>query len=445
MFLSTIVGLIWLFSARTPLIAQPPDGRHVVIISIDGLKAATYTAPGPSKVPTLRRLASQGAFASGVVGVTPTVTYPSHTTLLTGVPPAVHGIYNNRVLDPEETSNGSWYWYARDIRVPTLTGAVKSLGLTTAAVNWPVTVGADVDLLVPEYAGVTRHPVWLELLRALSSPRHLLENYESHTHALSWPMTDDDRAGIAEWIWRTYRPHLLLLHIFETDDAQHEYGPDSPEALDAIERADARVGRLVSAIEATGLQDRTDVVVVSDHGFLPIRQQLNPNAAFRRAGLLDVDGAGRIRSWDAYFYTAGGSGFVMLSRPGDVALRDRVDRVLRGLADDPANGILTIWSADDLHRRGADPRASFGIDMRDGFYTGAGHDALLTTPTSKGGHGFASERAALHASLIMTGPDVTTRGDLGVVRMTQIGPTIASWFDVALSPKADEPLAIRGR
>ena len=93
-----------------------------------------------------------------MLGVTPTVTYPSHTTMITGVLPGVHGIYNDRILDPEELLNGSWYWYARAIKVPTLHSVVKARGLTAAAVSWPATVGADIDYLVPEFGGVTRHP-----------------------------------------------------------------------------------------------------------------------------------------------------------------------------------------------------------------------------------------------------------------------------------------------
>lgn len=60
---------------------------------------------------------------------------------------------------------------------------------------------------------------------------------------------------------------------------------------------------------------------------------------------------------------------------------------------------------------------------------------------SKGGHGFGPTRRDLHASLVMQGPDVPNTGNLGLVRMTQIGPTIASWFEVSLSPKADSPIA----
>ena len=110
------------------------------MICIDGLKPSVYTEPGPAKVPTLRRLAREGAYAEGVTGVLPTVTFPSHTTLITGVPPAVHGIYMNQPLDPEGRNGGASYWFARDIQVPTLPGVFKARGLTTAAVHWPATV-----------------------------------------------------------------------------------------------------------------------------------------------------------------------------------------------------------------------------------------------------------------------------------------------------------------
>src|SRR5690349_19646754 len=93
------VGLAVLAGSVPIAQVKPAEQRHVVIISIDGLKPETYTKPGPSKVPTLRRLAKEGVFAEGVIGVTPTVTYPSHTTMITGVLPAVHGIPMNTIVD----------------------------------------------------------------------------------------------------------------------------------------------------------------------------------------------------------------------------------------------------------------------------------------------------------------------------------------------------------
>ena len=86
-----------------------------------------------------------------VTGVTPTVTYPSHTTLVTGVAPAVHGILNNTPFDPLGENAGGWYWYADDIKVPTLWDVAGDAGLVTANVDWPVTVGARIRHNIVQY------------------------------------------------------------------------------------------------------------------------------------------------------------------------------------------------------------------------------------------------------------------------------------------------------
>jgi predicted AlkP superfamily pyrophosphatase or phosphodiesterase len=67
------------------------------------------------KIPHLRALLARGAHATGVIGVVPTVTYPSHTTLVTGAAPARHGIYSNNSFDPFNRNQGGWYWFASDI------------------------------------------------------------------------------------------------------------------------------------------------------------------------------------------------------------------------------------------------------------------------------------------------------------------------------------------
>ena len=121
--------------------APPPV---VLMISIDGLRPDYVTAADKHglKIPALRRFVSEGAFAEGVLGVIPTVTYPSHTTLITGVWPAKHGIFSNTIFDPLRTGQSAWYWYAEDIRVPTLWDAAASAGWTSAAIHWPASVGA---------------------------------------------------------------------------------------------------------------------------------------------------------------------------------------------------------------------------------------------------------------------------------------------------------------
>src|SRR4029077_9449114 len=92
----------------------------LLLISLDGmhpdyvLKANEHGL----KIPHLRRVLADGVHATGVRGVLPTVTYPSHTTILTGVWPSKHGIYSNLVTDPFSKNLDGWYWYAEDIHVP---------------------------------------------------------------------------------------------------------------------------------------------------------------------------------------------------------------------------------------------------------------------------------------------------------------------------------------
>ena len=419
--------------------AQEPD--RVVLISVDGLMPATYTEPSAARIPNLRRLKTEGTSAAGVIGVLPSNTFPAHTTLVSGVGPAVHGIVDNAILDPEGRSRGGWYWYAGDVKVPTLLTAGEAAGRRVAAINWPVTVGLDVSLLIPDIVR-SGHPESLALLRALSSPELFDAAARARGGAVTWPLTDADWTAMARFALESRDADLVALHLLAVDGSQHTRGAGSAEARRAIESVDAHVGTILESIERSERADRTYVVVVSDHGFSNLEGALQPNALFRQEGLIEVNAAGRVTEWQAYFHASGGSGFVYLKDPNDAALRRRVGALLAGLTEDPAYGIASLWTADDLAARQAHPEAAFGIGMRPGWYALGGSDVLTPAAPSAGGHGFPPEYPDLHASLIIRGPGVTAARDLGIVRMTQIGPTLARLLGVRLGPDADEPLDV---
>src|ERR1700742_2136749 len=148
----------------------------LVVISVDGLRPdyVTQADAHGAKIPNLRRFLKEGTYAEGVQGVVPTVTYPSHTTLMTGVWPAKHGIYANTTFDPLQKNFQGWYWYAEDIRVPTLWEAAAKAGRTTASIQWPVTVGAHIDWVIPEFWRANT-PEDAKLLRAVSTPGLIAE------------------------------------------------------------------------------------------------------------------------------------------------------------------------------------------------------------------------------------------------------------------------------
>jgi predicted AlkP superfamily pyrophosphatase or phosphodiesterase len=125
-------------------------GPQLLIISVDGLDYR-YLRDADKlglQIPSLRRLLREGEVFDGIEGVMPTVTWPSHTTIISGVAPFDHGILNNRRPKAE---GGDYYWDVSLLRVKTLWHAARDAGLKTAAITWPVTVGATIDFNLPEY------------------------------------------------------------------------------------------------------------------------------------------------------------------------------------------------------------------------------------------------------------------------------------------------------
>ena len=171
--LSRMVGVLCLVASLGCGAVVPRDGPAaplLVMISVDGLRPDYVTAAEAhgAKVPNLQRFMKEGAYAEGVIGVVPTVTYPSHTTLVTGVWPVKHGIWANTTFDPVQKNYQGWYWYTEDITAPTLWDAAAQAGRTTASIQWPVTVGANITWNIPEVwrAGTTEDA---KLIRALST------------------------------------------------------------------------------------------------------------------------------------------------------------------------------------------------------------------------------------------------------------------------------------
>jgi predicted AlkP superfamily pyrophosphatase or phosphodiesterase len=435
----------------------------VLMISIDGLKPEYITQADAHgmKLPYLRTLVRDGAYADGVVGIWPTVTYPSHTTLITGVWPVEHGIYNNLEFDPQQHYSGAWNWYAPLIRVPTLWKAAHQAGLRTASVGWPVSVGAtDVDYLIPEYwrsadpsgGSGTLNPADRLLIAGLSRPAALIEQLQPT--AGEYMMGNDTSINGDEVktrytieILRKMKPAFMTLHLSSLDETQHAHGPFSAEADADLEALDGMMARLTKA--AVAADPSAVVVLVSDHGFMNITHLVNLYIPFLQAGLIDATitpatKAPVIGSWKAEPWLAGGMAAVVLHDPNDRATEQQVKAMLDKLAADPANGIAQILDRDAIKQRGAFPDAAFLVVLKPGYYTGQGTSGDLVTviPTTRGSHGFSPEYPEMHSSFFAVGAGIAQNRNLGVVDMRQIAPTVAQILKVQMPTAKATPLHV---
>jgi len=423
--------------------ALPPGAaaKPVLLISVDGLRADDVTDADRKglNIPTLRGLADGGVSAAGVKGVLPTITYPSHTTMITGVHPAKHGIAGNATFDPMGTNMGGWMWYAQDIRVPTLWDMVKAKGGTVASIGWPSSVGARaIDYNIPEFWRA-RIPEDEKLLRLASTPdmpdeiARLTGIPFAHV-ALDHADMDDARMAWIAAIVARHRPRLTTVHLVTLDGARHKYGPDSPEARATLERIDRGLGTLIA--RARAVEPDLVVAIVSDHGFAPLGKGLNLAAALAADGLVTYGANGKVTDWSAFPWTMGGSAAIMLKDPADNAVAQRVGTILAGLAADPANGIDRILDRQEIARLGGTTEAAFWVSMKSGRSTVAGPgSALLQDVAYKGTHGYSPENPDMAAAFFISGPGIV-RKRLGVIDMRDIGPTIGQVLDAQL-PRHD--------
>ncbi|MFI5058573.1 MAG: alkaline phosphatase family protein [Candidatus Acidiferrales bacterium] len=430
-----------IFLPASFVLGQEKTPPLLVMVSIDGLRPDYITAADAhgAKVPNLRRFLKDGTYAEGVVGVVPTVTYPSHTTLVTGVWPAKHGIFANTTFDPLQKNFQGWYWYAEDIRVPTLWDAAALAGRTTATIQWPVTVGARVTWNIPEFWRANT-PDDAKLLRAVSTPGLLAEAQsalgEYRGGIDNAPDSDEVRGRYAQWLLEKKHPGLLLLHLASLDHIEHESGPFSSGSMATLERLDAVIGGIRETAERLA-PGRAIVAVVSDHGFVKTDAQLNLFPAFRDARLFTVDEKGKISDWKAIPWPTGGSAAIVLKDPNDSATLAQVRELLAKLARDPANGIDRILEAGELHKRGGYPTASFFVGLKPGWRTGSSLDGPVLSKVKPGGtHGGLPDLPELRASFFLVGPGIPAGRSLGIMDMRDVAPTLAHAAGLSL-PTAD--------
>jgi predicted AlkP superfamily pyrophosphatase or phosphodiesterase len=423
--------------------APPRPADHVVLVSIDGLVPEYYLRPADFglDLPNLAALRDAGSWAEAVVGQYPSVTYPSHTSMVTGVRPARHGIISNTRFDPEGGS-AQWYREAEALKVQALWHVASAAGLKTAALSWPVTVGARIDALIPESQAVEGSS-WLDTMRRMSTPGLVDE-----VVTLLGGFGPDDNRDIAKrdrffaaataHVLKTRKPNLLLLHLVQTDSAQHRFGRHSPEAKVAFTAVDRHLGEIIRATEEAGIRPRTTFVITGDHGFYRVHSALQPNVVLRRAGLLRTGADGKVQSWQV----AAHGGAVRVKDPADKALAGRAEALFRELADGRYRGLFRVVDRKELDSLGAYPEAAFFVEPVDGYMVSGGFDgdAFVAPTATRGSHGYLPDQPALYTGLILSGAGVRPGLVVPRARQIDVGPTVARVLGLDLGDTEGAPM-----
>jgi predicted AlkP superfamily pyrophosphatase or phosphodiesterase len=441
---ATAVVLAWMV---LPLSVAASTNHHVILITIDGL-AAYYFSDPKAPIPTLRRLAAEGATAEGMRVSNPAITWPNHTTLVTGMRPEKHSVLFNGVLTRPGLGLAVRVDGARDksdlVAVPTLYDHLHRAGYRTADINWPCTRGArtldDSFPDVPDQITYTTPRLRNELIAA-----RLLEGTNDLAfRGQSAPVKDQIWTAAAVHLVRERRPNFLLVHMLVTDSTQHKYGPQSPAAYAAVALADAQLAEVVRAVDAAGLRERTTVFVTADHGFATALRIVNPNVAFRKAGLLETASTPDLLRARAQIVSEGGSAMVYFTNPATRAEdRAKVIELMRA-----QEGIADILRPDQFAALGLpDPAknrqmAELILVAKEGyaFNNEARGEDVVTDVTlaagNQGHHGFLSSNPKMNATFVAWGRGIKHGAKLGMISNVDVAPTMAKLLEQPL-PGAD--------
>jgi predicted AlkP superfamily pyrophosphatase or phosphodiesterase len=410
--------------------------NHVVIITLDGFGGWAFDDPH-LPLPTLRRLAAQGAVARGMRPVNPTVTWPNHTSIVTGVGPAKHGVLFNGTLIREPgvaPRIEPWIDKKEMVRVETLYDAAHARGLTTAQVDWVAIQNAPTITWEfrerPEAGG--GGAIAREMVAAGTLSQADVDTFASQN--ILW--RDDVWTKAAAHIVRRHRPNLLLFHLLNLDSTQHRYGPRTPAAMNTMALLDSQVAVIVRSVEEAGLAASTTIFVLSDHGFKAVKRQVLPNAALLKAGLLEAAN-GKIARTQAYTVSEGGSAIVYVTAPdpdGEILARAR--RALAGL-----EGIDKVIEPDEYARYGlplpssTEQMGALFLTASEGYsFSAAAGDRVVVDAAegSLGAHGYVATDPDLRALFIASGRGIKAGVTLDVVDNLDVAPTAARLLGIPL-------------
>jgi predicted AlkP superfamily pyrophosphatase or phosphodiesterase len=426
-------------SGLTPLrSAAAATNRHVIVISLDGF-AAYALADQSLPLPHLRALAKAGVMADAMVGVNPTVTWPNHTTMITGVGPDRHGVLFNGlpVRQPIGADGGPVKIEAhvdkpKLVLAPTVYDAAHAAGLTTGEVDWVAIEHAPtITWSFSEY-GDPQAPVAREMVAAGVVSEEELKLFKGSQQ----PFHDEIWARAAEHIITAHKPNLLLVHFLTTDGIQHQYGARSAAARTALTLADAYVGRLVDATRKAGILADTTFVIVSDHGFKTYKNRIRANVLLRQRGLNTA----------AWAVSEGGTAIVYAL--GDDQTLEAVKQAFTGV-----EGIAQILTPAEYGTYGyptpaqSDRMGGLVLVAREGYAFDsnvAGLEAVEAVPAgaSPGSHGYLNTDPDMRAIFIASGAGVRRGAALGVIKNVDVAPTLARWLGVDLPNIAGKPLDI---
>ncbi|WP_078543312.1 alkaline phosphatase family protein [Litchfieldia alkalitelluris] len=409
--------------------------EHLIVISFDCF--SSLDLPLVEDLPHFKNLLKTASLCKRVQTIYPSVTYPCHTTIVTGKYPKNHGVINNTFLQPG-SSSPDWFWHRSHIKGTTLYDEAKKGGMKTAALLWPVTAKAKIDYNMPEIFAnrFYHHQIPVSLANG-SSLFQLEMNYRfgSMRNGLKQPELDDFVLESTVHTIKTRKPDLLLVHFTDLDTQRHYHGFSSEQATQALHRHDTRLGRIQQALFEAGISENSTIVVLGDHSALDETKAIQLNVLLKENGFITMGGNNKVIDWKAYCKSCDGSAYIYLKDRHDKGTFDSVSKLLEELLKSKEHGIESILTGLEISNTGADDQASFMLEASRGYYfkeNVAGELIHVITDQEVrekkytfASHGYSPQKEDYTTVFIASGKGIQPQLKISSMHLVDEGPTLA--------------------
>lgn len=403
----------------------------VVLISLDALF--------DQDLPLMRQQPFFGEFLAHASGCThvrtvyPALTYPAHTTLVTGVDPRQHGIGHNQPHHPElEASMRPWYWDRAQVKVPNLFDAVKEAGGSCASVLWPVTGKTkSIRWNFPEVLALPGENQTWKMLR-YGSPLWLIQmelRHRSEWVSLREPYLSDYATILLKDVIASHAPDLSAVHLVDLDDMRHHHGVFNRETRKAIQRLDHRAAEIWETMQHTPGMEGAALCLVSDHGQADVRETVSLGEALTRLGLGSL-----------FTVQSNGFGAYLFFRQKEVEeahLGELTDFLRQHMEELRASA---VYSAEDLAAMGAVEGVSLAVEAAPGVVY---DDGLPQAKREKATHGFGPGHPAENCLFALRGKGIREGVWIPDMPMRDVAPTLAGILGVKMPQARGEDHSAR--
>ena len=405
--------------------------KYCIILSLDAVGKDDFAFI--KNLPNFKYLIENGSYSFNVKSIYPTLTYPAHTTIVTGKYPKNHGITNNFLIQPNK-KNCDWFWFRKNIKSETFYDLAKKHAFTTASILWPVTAKANIDFNMPE---ILPHKSWHNqvLVSLLNGSKFfqfdMNRRFGYMRNGIKQPNLDNFSMATTLHLLKHKKPNLTLVHLTDVDSQKHKFGIKSKEVEQSLLRHDYRLGQLLRLLREEEILEKTNIVVLGDHSAKNVSKVVKLNKLFLKENLLQKNNDNTISNWKVYMNTCDGSAYIYINKntSDKDLLKKQVENLILKFSTENGNFIKTLFSSKEASNLGADPNCDFMIEGNDGFYFLNDLEGEVIQNVSekydKATHGYSPNKNNYETFFIAIGPNIKQNFNIGPMNLVDEAPTIS--------------------